>query len=60
MTDDDKAVNQRIVATRRALDLARFAQKIKISNSYMGAIELGNPRVNDRIIKIISLGVTEV
>jgi transcriptional regulator with XRE-family HTH domain len=64
MTNEDKAVNQRIVATRRALDLtqAQFAQKIKISNSYMGAIELGNRRVNDRIIKIISmtLGVNEV
>ncbi|MDR3171818.1 MAG: helix-turn-helix transcriptional regulator [Treponema sp.] len=64
MTDDDKAINQRLVAARHALDLtqAEFAKRTKISKSYMGAIELGNRRVNDRIIKIISMtfGVNEV
>jgi transcriptional regulator with XRE-family HTH domain len=60
---DDREINQRIVEARHALDLsqAKFAEKIKISNSYMGSIELGNRRVNDRIIKIISMtfGVNE-
>jgi transcriptional regulator with XRE-family HTH domain len=63
MTVDEEAINQRVVTARRALELsqAKFAEQIKISNSYMGAIELGTRRVNDRIIKIISMtfGVNE-
>jgi transcriptional regulator with XRE-family HTH domain len=63
MTVEDKAINQRIVTARHALELsqAKFAERVKISNSYMGAIELGTRRVNDRIIKMISMtcGVNE-
>jgi transcriptional regulator with XRE-family HTH domain len=56
-------INERIVMTRHALKLsqAKFAEKIKISTSYMGSIEMGIRRVNDRIIKIISMtfGINE-
>jgi transcriptional regulator with XRE-family HTH domain len=61
---NDEQINQRIVEARHALKLsqAKFAEKIKISNSYIGSIEMGIRRVNDRIIKIISMtfGVNEV
>jgi transcriptional regulator with XRE-family HTH domain len=43
------------------LSQAKFAEKIKISTSYMGSIEMGIRRVNDRLIKIISMtfGINE-
>jgi transcriptional regulator with XRE-family HTH domain len=63
MTIDEEAINQRVVTARHALELsqAQFAKRIKISSSYLGAIEIGTRRVNDRIIKIISMtfGVNE-
>jgi transcriptional regulator with XRE-family HTH domain len=61
--DDDKGVNRRIADARHSLDIsqAKFAEKIKISSGYIASIELGNRRVNDRMIKIISMtfGVNE-
>jgi transcriptional regulator with XRE-family HTH domain len=63
MTVEDKTINQRIVAARHALDLSqvKFAERIKISSGYLASIEMGIRRVNDRIIKMISMtcGVNE-
>jgi transcriptional regulator with XRE-family HTH domain len=60
---DDLEINQRIAASRHALGLSqvKFAEKIKISSGYIASIEMGIRRVNDRIIKIISMtfGVNE-
>jgi transcriptional regulator with XRE-family HTH domain len=44
------------------LSQVNFAEKIKISSGYMASIESGIRRVNDRIIKIISMtfGINEV
>jgi transcriptional regulator with XRE-family HTH domain len=61
---DDPQINQRIIEARHALELSqvKFAEKIKISSGYMASIESGIRRVNDRIIKIISMtfGINEV
>lgn len=48
-------INKRIKELRQALGLSQpaFAQRISISNGYIAAIELGNRRVNDRIIKLV-------
>ncbi|MDR1421025.1 MAG: helix-turn-helix transcriptional regulator [Treponema sp.] len=63
-TIGDTAINRRIVEARHALNLsqARFAEMIKISKGYMASIEMGIRRVNDRIIKIISMtfGINEI
>jgi transcriptional regulator with XRE-family HTH domain len=63
MTTDGKQINHRIVEVRHALALSqvKFAEAIKLSYGYLAAIELGNRRVNDRLIKIISMtfGVNE-
>jgi transcriptional regulator with XRE-family HTH domain len=63
MTNDDKAINRRVVEARHALKLsqAKFAGEIKISKGYMASIETGIRRVNDRIIKIIAMtfGINE-
>jgi transcriptional regulator with XRE-family HTH domain len=59
----DRSVNERVVQARKLLGLtqAKFAERIKISNGYIAALELGNRRVNDRIIRMISMnfGVSE-
>ena len=48
-------INKRIKELRQALGLSQpaFAQRISISNGYIAAIELGNRRLNDRIIKLV-------
>jgi ribosome-binding protein aMBF1 (putative translation factor) len=60
----ENAINQRVMEARHVLALsqAKFAEQIKISKSYIASIEMGNRRVNDRIIKIISMtfGINEV
>jgi transcriptional regulator with XRE-family HTH domain len=60
---EDIAVNQRIVTLRHALQLtqAEFAQKICISNSFATQLELGQRKVNDRLVRLINtaFGVTE-
>lgn len=49
--------NQRIKELRQKLGLsqAKFAKAISISNGYLAGIELGNRKVNDRLIKLISV-----
>ena len=49
--------NQRVKEVRLALGLsqAKFAKAIAISNGYIAGIEVGNNKVNDRLIKLISL-----
>jgi transcriptional regulator with XRE-family HTH domain len=51
------AINKRIAETRKALALTQqeFAEGIKISQTHMGALELGQRRVNERILKIVTL-----
>jgi transcriptional regulator with XRE-family HTH domain len=64
VTADKTQINQRIVAVRHTLDISQeqFAQGIKISQSHIASIETGTRRVNDRIIKLITMtfGVNEV
>lgn len=56
-------IHKRITEARHKLGLnqIQFAQGIHISNSYLASIELGNRRVNDRIIKliVITYGINE-
>jgi transcriptional regulator with XRE-family HTH domain len=55
--------NERVKQLRSALKIsqAEFAQAIFISNGYIAELEGGNRKVNDRIIRLISLtfGVSE-
>ncbi len=50
-------INQRVKEIRLTLGLsqAKFAKAISISNGYIAGIELGNRKVNDRLIKLISI-----
>jgi transcriptional regulator with XRE-family HTH domain len=60
---EDIAVNQRIVTLRHVLKLtqAQFAQKILISTSFIAQLELGQRKVNERLIRLINttFGVNE-
>lgn len=49
------SINQRVKEVRQTLGLsqAKFAKALSMSNGYIAGIELGNNRVNDRIIKLI-------
>ncbi|MBR6301180.1 helix-turn-helix transcriptional regulator [bacterium] len=49
------SINYRIKELREILGLsqAKFAKNISISNGYIAEIELGNRKINDRIIKLI-------
>jgi transcriptional regulator with XRE-family HTH domain len=51
------SVNERIKEVRHALNLPqiKFSKAIYISNGYLAEIELGNRRVNDRIIQLIAM-----
>lgn len=57
-------INERIKELRKHLNLsqAKFAKDISISNGYIAGIELGNRKVNDRIIKLIcsAYGASEI
>jgi transcriptional regulator with XRE-family HTH domain len=57
MDAGDREKNRRILDVRRALGLtqAKFAAGLMLNQSYIGAIELGNRRVNDRIIRLVSM-----
>lgn len=48
-------INERIRQVRTTLGLSqsKFAKEISISNGYIASIELGNRRVNERLIKLI-------
>ncbi|MHB9292611.1 hypothetical protein Holit_01712 [Hollandina sp. SP2] len=50
------SVNERIKAVRHFLKLPqiKFAKAVYISNGYLAEIELGNRRVNERLIQLIS------
>ncbi|MDR0387590.1 MAG: helix-turn-helix transcriptional regulator [Treponema sp.] len=50
------SVRGRIKAVRHALKLSqiKFSEAIYISNGYLAEIELGNRRVNERIIQLIT------
>ena len=51
-----ETVNERVKKVRHALKLSQveFSKGILISNGYLASIELGNRKVNSRIIKLIS------
>jgi transcriptional regulator with XRE-family HTH domain len=59
----DTQINRRIIEARHTLGLSQkeFAGGVKISPAYIGSIESGTRRVNDRIIKLIAMtfGVNE-
>ena len=48
-------VNQRLALLRNTLKLSQvvFARDISISNGYLASMELGNRRVNTRIIRLV-------
>ena len=50
-------VNQRILEVRKALglDQKEFAQRIKVSRSYIGVLEATDREINGRIIELICL-----
>jgi transcriptional regulator with XRE-family HTH domain len=50
------SVNERIKTVRHFLKLSQvqFAKVVYISNGYLAEIELGNRRVNERLIHLIS------
>ncbi|MDR3114455.1 MAG: helix-turn-helix domain-containing protein [Treponema sp.] len=50
------SVNERIKAVRHFLKLSqiKFSKALYISNGYLAEIELGNRRVNERLIQLIS------
>ena len=49
------AMNQRLKEVRQVLNMsqAKFAKALSMSNGYVAQIELGNTKVNDRIIKLL-------
>jgi len=59
----DMSVSNRIKEARKALKMSQkdFAKAICISNSYLADVENDYPKVNDRIIRLISItfGVNE-
>jgi len=59
----DISVNQRIKQVRKAVYLpqTKFAKRIAISTSYIAEIELGNRKVTERVIRLVSMefGVDE-
>lgn len=62
-TPFDTSVNERVKQVRLSLKLpqARFCKGISLSGGHYAEIELGNRRVNDRVIKLIGViyGVNE-
>ena len=56
-------INERIKHLRTTLKMtqADFAKAIHISNGYIADMELGNRKVNDRIVRLITLtfGISE-
>ena len=49
-------INERIIELRHALNLSQraFAKAVYVSNGYLAGIELGNNKVKDRLIHLIS------
>jgi transcriptional regulator with XRE-family HTH domain len=59
----DGAINKRIGEARKALGMRQeeFAEIIKVSRSYIGALETSQREINDRIIGLVCMncGVNE-
>ena len=53
---DTSTIAGRMKAVRAALGLSqrKFAKRLYVSQSYFGEVELGNRRMSDRIIHLIS------
>jgi len=51
------SINQRILEVRKAMGLNQkeFAERIKVSRSYIGVLEATDREINDRIIELICL-----
>jgi len=49
-------VNERLALVRKTLDLTQreFAQKISVTTGFVGSMEIGDRKVNPRIMKLIS------
>lgn len=49
------SINQRVKEVRLSLKMsqAKFAKALSMSNGYIAGIELGNNKVNDRIVKLM-------
>jgi len=61
--DEGGAINKRIGDVRRSLGMRQdeFAEAIKVSRSYIGALETSHREINDRIIELVCVncGVNE-
>jgi transcriptional regulator with XRE-family HTH domain len=61
--DGDGVINKRISEVRKALGMRQdeFAEAIKVSRSYIGALETSQREINDRIIELVCMncGVNE-
>jgi transcriptional regulator with XRE-family HTH domain len=55
--DWDEKINQRLIETRKAFGYTQkeFAKGINLSSTYLCDLEANRRRVNDRIIKLISI-----
>lgn len=57
------SINNRINQVRHALELtqSKFAERIAVSSSYLAGMERGDNKVNDRVIRLVSMefGVSE-
>ena len=49
-------VNERLALTRKALKLTQreFAQKISVATGFIASMEIGDRKVNPRIMKLVS------
>jgi transcriptional regulator with XRE-family HTH domain len=49
-------VNERLVLARKALKLTQreFAEKISVTTGFIGSMEVGDRKVNPRIMKLVS------
>jgi transcriptional regulator with XRE-family HTH domain len=63
LAENGYELNQRVVQLRKALGFSQqlFSEGIKLSRSCLAGIEINRRKVNDRLIKMISLtyGVSE-
>jgi transcriptional regulator with XRE-family HTH domain len=63
LAEYDYEINQRVVKIRKKMGCTqkKFAEPLKISNSFQGEIETNHRKVNERLMKMICLtyGVSE-
>jgi len=50
-------VNQRLTLARKTLNLTQrdFAEKISVATGYISSMEIGNRKVNPRVMKLVSV-----